>query len=122
MGNSRLTCRRGLPIRVLKDVFSINRPKLKALLEDSFGRKLNGTPPIRVLSNIWTSSSLRAIMSAAIVTNEAHGRNISYLDKFAVLPDHQGDSTVDFLWVALHDESFGLGRPSSVNPHGGKED
>ena len=45
-----------------------------------------------------------------------------YLDKFAVLPSHQGDGTVDFLWVALHDESYGLGLPYSVNPNeGGKQ-
>ncbi|KAI6162074.1 hypothetical protein EDD17DRAFT_1776905 [Pisolithus thermaeus] len=34
---------------------------------------------------------------------------ISYLDKFAVLPSHQGDGTVDFLWVALHDETYWSG-------------
>jgi len=38
-----------------------------------------------------------------------------------VLPSHQGDGTVDFLWVALHDESYGLGLPFSANPNGGKE-
>jgi amino-acid N-acetyltransferase len=48
------------------------------------------------------------------------GGPITYLDKFAVLPSHQGDGTVDFLWVALHDESYGLGHPFSANPNGGK--
>ncbi|KAJ7932555.1 mitochondrial amino-acid acetyltransferase [Mycena leptocephala] len=62
-------------------------------------------------------------VGAAIVTNEPSSGStapISYLDKFAVLPSHQGDGTVDFLWVALHDESYGLGHPFSANPNGGK--
>ncbi|KAL7413177.1 hypothetical protein BDY24DRAFT_390784 [Mrakia frigida] len=40
---------------------------------------------------------------------------VCYLDKFAVLPSHQGDGTVDFLWSALRDESFGSALPSALN-------
>jgi len=61
---------------------------------------------------------------AVIVTKEycpGSATPITYLDKFSVLPRHQGDGTVDFLWVALHDETYGLGHPFSANPNGGKE-
>jgi amino-acid N-acetyltransferase len=55
---------------------------------------------------------------AAVVTREDDGteEGICYLDKFAVLPSHQGDGTVDFLWVALRDETYGLGLADASNP------
>ncbi|KAJ7076556.1 mitochondrial amino-acid acetyltransferase [Mycena belliarum] len=129
-GNRRLTAhtptllRRGLPIRVLRTVDDIDRPKLNALLQDSFGRTLNETAFYRRLEQTLDFVVIAGdYVGAAIVTNEpCEGSDvpISYLDKFAVLPSHQGDGTVDFLWVALHDESYGLGHPFSANPNGGK--
>ena len=65
--------------------------------------------------------SSRANHTAAPAATPAAVAPITYLDKFAVLPEHQGDGTVDFLWVALHDETYGLGLPFSANPNGGKE-
>lgn len=130
-GNRKLTphtptlLRRGLPIQVLRSVTEIDRGKLNALLEQSFNRTLDEVSFYKRLS-----TSLDYIIvagdyaGAAIVTNELSSKistPISYLDKFAVLPSHQGDGTVDFLWVALHDESYGLGLPFSANPNGGKE-
>ena len=131
-GNRKLTphtptlLRLGLPINVVKNVSDIDRPKLKVLLEQSFGRALNEAAFYKRLERHLDYVIIAGdYVGAAIVTNEylegSPDRCISYLDKFAVLPDHQGDGTVDFLWVALHDESYGLGLPSSVNPHGGKE-
>lgn len=101
---------------------------MKALLEQSFGRTLDEGP-------FWErlEKSLDFVIvagdyaGAAIVTREDYPTGssnfspIQYLDKFAVLPSHQGDGTVDFLWVALHDESYGLGLSFSANPNGGKE-
>lgn len=133
-GNRKLTphtptlLRRGLPIRVLRTLQEIDRPKMKALLEQSFGRTLDEGP-------FWErlEKSLDFVIvagdyaGAAIVTREDYPTGssnfspIQYLDKFAVLPSHQGDGTVDFLWVALHDESYGLGLSFSANPNGGKE-
>ncbi|GAA5922808.1 hypothetical protein JCM6882_005485, partial [Rhodosporidiobolus microsporus] len=67
----------------------------------------------------------------AIVTNEIarspsppfepipDAKPIAYLDKFAVLPSLQGDGTVDFLWGALRDESWGLGLLDALNPNPG---
>ncbi|RXK42068.1 amino-acid acetyltransferase, mitochondrial [Tremella mesenterica] len=48
--------------------------------------------------------------------NRQNPQGICYLDKFAVHPEHQGDGTVDFLWVSLRDETYGLGVPDSANP------
>jgi len=128
-GNRKLTphtptlLRRGLPIQVIKTMSGLDRPKLNALLEQSFGRTLNEDAFYRRLENHLDFIIIAGdYAGAAVVTREYVGDTpISYLDKFAVLPSHQGDGTVDFLWVALHDESYGLGLPSSVNAHGGKE-
>ncbi|KAJ3550288.1 hypothetical protein NMY22_g565 [Coprinellus aureogranulatus] len=130
-GNSRLTphtptlLRRGLPIQVVRSVADLDKTKMTALLEQSFGRTLNQEAFYKRLDSVLDFVIIVGdYAGTAIVTNEgADGPTqapISYLDKFAVLPSHQGDGTVDFLWVALHDESYGLGHPFSANPNGGK--
>ncbi|KAJ3967622.1 mitochondrial amino-acid acetyltransferase [Lentinula raphanica] len=130
-GNRKLTphtptlIRRGLPIRVVRSVEDIDRNKMNALLEQSFQRTLEETDFYDRLNHTLDFVIIAGdYAGAAIVTNEPSSdlsQPISYLDKFAVLPSHQGDGTVDFLWVALHDESYGLGHPFSANPNGGKE-
>ncbi|KAL0951411.1 hypothetical protein HGRIS_008103 [Hohenbuehelia grisea] len=130
-GNRKLTphtptlLRLGLPIRVARTLDQVDRTKLNALLEQSFGRTLNEDAFYKRLETALDFVIIAGdYAGAAVVTNEPSsdgGEPISYLDKFAVLPSHQGDGTVDFLWVALHDESYGLGHPSSANPNGGKE-
>jgi amino-acid N-acetyltransferase len=130
-GNRKLTphtptlLRKGLPIQVLRSTAEIDKVKLNDLLEQSFKRKLDENAFYKRLDK-----SLDCVIvagdyaGAAIVTNERDSTSsdvlISYLDKFAVLPSHQGDGTVDFLWVALHDETYGLGHPFSANPNGGR--
>ncbi|KAF9270046.1 mitochondrial amino-acid acetyltransferase [Marasmius fiardii PR-910] len=130
-GNRKLTphtptlLRRGLPIHVVQRTSQIDKTKMTALLEQSFGRTLNEEAFYgRLDKTLDFAIIVGDYVGAAIVTNEpdpTSSNPISYLDKFAVLPSHQGDGTVDFLWVALHDESYGLGHPSSANPNGGKE-
>jgi amino-acid N-acetyltransferase len=109
---------------VLRNVDDIDRDKMKALLEQSFGRELNVKSFYERLAHRLDFAIIAGdYAGAAIVTNEPDPTSmipISYLDKFAVLPSHQGDGTVDFLWVALHDESYGLGHPFSANPNGGR--
>ncbi|RPD64993.1 mitochondrial amino-acid acetyltransferase [Lentinus tigrinus ALCF2SS1-6] len=134
-GNRKLTphtptlLRRGLPIRVVRTVEELDKAKLKTLLEQSFRRELEEDAfwkrMERDLDFVIVAGDYAG---AAIVTREPCPPNtpsaigpITYLDKFAVLPKHQGDGTVDFLWVALHDETYGLGLPFSANPNGGKE-
>jgi amino-acid N-acetyltransferase len=115
--------RRGMPITVLKSVDEIDRTKLKKLLQQSFRRELDETAFYARLEQCLDFVIIAGdYVGATIVTNEPSAAGpISYLDKFAVLPENQGDGTVDFLWVALHDESYGLGHPFSANPNGGKE-
>jgi amino-acid N-acetyltransferase len=130
-GNRKLTqhtptlLRRGLPIQVLRTFDQVDRAKMKTLLEQAFGKKMNEEPFYRRLERHLDFVIVAGdYVGAAIVTNEPCSESsscISYLDKFAVLPSHQGDGTVDFLWVALHDESYGLGLPFSVNPNGGRQ-
>lgn len=116
--------RRGLPVRVLRTCAEMDRAKMKNLLEQSFKRTLDEGPFWgRLEKHLDYAIVAGDYAGAAIVTREgtSSGTNITYLDKFAVLPRNQGDGTVDFLWVALHDESYGLGLPFSANPNGGKE-
>jgi amino-acid N-acetyltransferase len=132
LGNRKLTqhtptlLRRGLPIRVVRNASEIDKAKMKDLLEQSFMRTLNEESFWQRLERDMDFTIIAGdYVGAAVVTNEPVNSSsafspISYLDKFAVLPSHQGDGTVDFLWVALHDESYGLGLPFSANPNGGK--
>ncbi|TDL28117.1 mitochondrial amino-acid acetyltransferase [Rickenella mellea] len=117
--------RRGSPVRVVRTLADLNKTKMKALLEQSFRRTLDEEAFYARLEKCMDFAIIAGdYAGAAIVTNESapgHAQPIAYLDKFAVLPKHQGDGTVDFLWVALHDESYGLGLSFSVNPNGGKQ-
>lgn len=120
--------RRGLPVRVINRACDLDRAKLTALLQDSFRRTLDQDAFYRRLDNTLDFAIVAGDYSgAAIVTREmpipssGSKEPIAYLDKFAVRPEHQGDGTVDFLWVALHDESYGLGLSYAANPNGGME-
>lgn len=117
--------RRGLPIQVFRSTSEIDKAKLNHLLENSFTRKLDEEAFYKRLDQALDFVIVAGdYAGAAIVTKEpdpkSPGTPVSYLDKFAVLPSHQGDGTVDFLWVALHDETYGLGHPFSANPNGGR--
>ena len=131
--------RPGLPIRVFRSMADVDKDKLTALLEASFGKTLDAAPFYarmdRDLDFCIVAGDYKGV---AMVTNElpadwdpppprttepgaAEPMPIAYLDKFAVLPSLQGDGTVDFLWGALRDESFGLGLQDALNPNvGGK--
>lgn len=135
-GNRKLTphiptlLRRGLPMQVYRSTEHLDKAKMTHLLEQSFGRTLDQSSYFdrltRTLDYVIVAGDYAG---AAIVTRETaspestnttEAEPVQYLDKFAVLPNHQGDGTVDFLWVALHDESYGLGHPFSANPNGGR--
>jgi len=125
--NTPTLLRYGLSIEVVRDCGNINKVKMTRLLEQSFGRVLDTDAFYTRLEKTLDFAIIAGdYAGAAIVTRETSSTNpsappIVYLDKFAVLPSHQGDGTVDFLWVALHDETYGLGLPFSVNVNGGKE-
>lgn len=125
--NTPTLLRRGLSVEVIRDCANIDKAKMTRLLEQSFGRVLDSDAFYARLDKHLDFVIITGdYAGAAIVTKESSSTDSSappivYLDKFAVLPSHQGDGTVDFLWVALHDETYGLGLPFSVNPNGGKE-
>ncbi|BGP49290.1 Amino-acid acetyltransferase, mitochondrial [Rhodotorula kratochvilovae] len=124
--------RRGLPIRVFRSMADVDEDKLTRMLEASFGKELDRGPYYarleRDLDFCIVAGDYQAV---AIVTNERardartgapldeRAPPIAYLDKFAVLPSLQGDGTVDFLWGALRDESWGLGLLDALNPNVG---
>ncbi|KAG8955498.1 Amino-acid acetyltransferase, mitochondrial [Tulasnella sp. 419] len=121
--------RKGLPIRIIQrsKMDEMDKDKMTHLLEKSFKRKLQADEFYsRLERDLGYIIVAGDYAGAAIVTNEpipnpSHPSRTSlcYLDKFAVHPDHQGDGTVDFLWVALHDESYGLGLTHALNPNEG---
>ncbi|KAI9635082.1 mitochondrial putative amino-acid acetyltransferase [Dioszegia hungarica] len=114
--------RKGLPVRVLRSLDEVDRPALNRLLEKSFRRTLDQDA---FYTRLETDMDFLIVIGdyagAAIVTTEPDStpEGICYLDKFAVLPSHQGDGTVDFLWVALRDETYGLGLLDAANPSEG---
>jgi amino-acid N-acetyltransferase len=113
--------RQGLPVRILRNVAEIDKAKLTHLLETSFGRKLSPAYWSRLERDLDFVIVVGDYAGAAITTTEGRGvgEAICYLDKFAVLPSHQGDGTVDFLWVGLRDETYGLGLLDAANPSEG---
>ncbi|KAL7421367.1 Amino-acid acetyltransferase, mitochondrial [Cryptotrichosporon argae] len=114
--------RRGLPVRVLRNLADVDAPALTRLLEHSFGRTLDANAfYARLARDLDFVIVIGDYAGAAIVTTEGvtAGQAICYLDKFAVRPAHQGDGTVDFLWVALRDETYGLGLLDAANPSEG---
>jgi len=114
--------RHGLPIRVHQDLKDVDLTALTRLLEASFGKTLNQDAYYSRLNHCLDFIIIAGDCAAvAIVTKEGSQGEVSYLDKFAVLPSLQGDGTVDFMWGALRDESFGLGLLDALNNNGGLE-
>lgn len=114
--------RLGLPIKVHRSLDDINLPALTRLLESSFGKTLNQEAYYdRLRKHLDFLIVAGDCAAVAIVTKEGRHGEVSYLDKFAVLPSLQGDGTVDFMWGALRDESFGLGLLDALNNNGGLE-
>ena len=132
--------RRGLPVRVLRSLDEVDEEQLTNLLEGSFRRTLNRAAFYeRLKRDLDFVIVIGDYAGAAVCTREGRHSQyivshetqrssqtsytslkpsdpICYLDKFAVLPSHQGDGTVDFLWVALRDETYGLGLLDAANP------
>lgn len=117
--------RKGLEIRVVRGFESLDLHKMTKLLEQSFGKRLDENGFYSRLQRTMDFAIIAGdYQGAAIVTLEADpadptGPKTAYLDKFAVLPSLQGEGTVDFLWGALRDESFGLGSQDALNNNGG---
>jgi acetylglutamate kinase len=92
--------RMGERIRCHTDLSSIDVPRLRGLLEDSFGRKLHHDYfEKKPFYRIYLADSYRAV---AILTLED---GLPYLDKFAVTTDAQGDGVGGSLWQRLAREN-----------------
>ncbi len=81
----------------------LDLPRLRALIESSFGRKLVDDYFVRTrLYRAYVSENYRA---AIILTEEAEG---IYLDKFAVLDDAQGEGLGRAVWLEMREENPAL--------------
>jgi len=119
--------RRGRVVRVVRAFDQLDLDALTTLLEQSFGHRLDRDAYFERLRGCLDYVIIAGDYDAAAIVTAERGpadgpavAPVSYLDKFAVLPSLQGDGTVDFLWGALRDESFGLGLLDALNPNGGK--
>jgi acetylglutamate kinase len=107
--------RMGERVRCHTDFNDIDVPRLRGLLEDSFGRKLHiDYFDKKPFYRIYLADSYRA---TAILTLES---GIPYLDKFAVTTEAQGDGVGGSLWKLLakeNDKLFWRSRiDNEVNP------
>ncbi len=92
--------RRGEKVLRFTSWDGIDRPRLRALIESSFGRTLvddyfERTTPFRV----YVSENYRT----AVILTEAEG--LTYLDKFAVLDEAQGEGLGRAVWQIMREEN-----------------
>lgn len=96
--------RLGERVRRFDSLEGIDVPRLRSLLEDSFGRKLHlDYFDKKKFFRIYLADSYRA---TAILTMDEGG--IPYLDKFAVTTEAQGDGVGGSLWQRIADENHQL--------------
>ncbi|KAJ1816866.1 Amino-acid acetyltransferase, mitochondrial [Coemansia sp. RSA 2599] len=104
--------RHGFRIERHRSLDTCDLPRLRALLESSFKRSLDGGryfDRLRQLSQGGGGGGIEIIVAgdyqgAVIVTHEpipSLGGHLPYLDKFAVLPSVQGTGMADILWAQL---------------------
>ncbi|MDP2341730.1 MAG: acetylglutamate kinase [Deltaproteobacteria bacterium] len=92
--------RMGEHVRCHEDFKKIDLPRLRSLLENSFGRKLHEDYfEKKAFFRIYLAESYRA---TAILTLE---NGIPYLDKFAVTTEAQGDGVGGSLWQRMTKEN-----------------
>ena len=90
----------GERVRCHADFSKIDLPRLRKLLEDSFGRRLHDDYFVKKpFFRIYLADSYRA---TAILTLEG---GIPYLDKFAVTTEAQGDGVGGSLWQRITKEN-----------------
>ncbi|KAJ3104435.1 hypothetical protein HK100_004053 [Physocladia obscura] len=85
---------------------NIDLSRLEALLNSSFGKKLNGLPYFNRLKKCVSTVILAGDYDGAVIVtsefaNDASGSVVHYLDKLAVRPESQGLGVADILWKRL---------------------
>ncbi len=97
--------RRGEKVLTYTSWDGIDRERMRALIESSFGRALvpdyfERTTPQRV----YVSENYRAAMILTEERFDGH-RTLAYLDKFAVLDDAQGEGLGRAVWQVMREEN-----------------
>lgn len=91
--------RRGERVRVHESFEGVDEDRLRALLEECFGRRLRaGYFAEKVPLRVYLAESYRA---TAILTLEG---GVPYLDKFAVTPEAQGEGIGGSIWQRMRRE------------------
>lgn len=92
--------KRGEKVQTFTAWNAIDLPRLRSLIESSFGRKLVDDYFARTeLYRAYVSENYRA---AIILTQESEG---IYLDKFAVLDDAQGEGLGRAVWLEMREQN-----------------
>ena len=102
--------RKGSRIETHRQLATLDQPKLEALIESAFGRKLRATGLAQPWERIYVEENYRG---AAMLVNSPVG---VYLSKFAVERQAQGEGIGGDIWnVMLRDYSrfFWRGRPDN---------
>lgn len=107
--------RRGERVLVFDSWDGVDQPRMRGLIESSFGRRVVDdyfarTTPFR----IYVSENYRA----AMILTEEHG--LPYLDKFAVLDDAQGEGLGRAVWQVMreaHPQLFWRSRHGNAVNH-----
>ncbi|HEU4813423.1 MAG TPA: acetylglutamate kinase [Xanthomonadaceae bacterium] len=107
--------RRGERVLVADDWSALDLPRLRALIESAFGRPLAADYFERTkLHRAYVSEHYRA---AVVLTREDAG---TYLDKFAVLDEAQGEGLGRAVWQAMREQNPAVfwrsRRGNPVNP------
>ncbi|RYZ60517.1 MAG: hypothetical protein EOP08_14685 [Proteobacteria bacterium] len=118
-GGSGTLVRRGERVQVHESFDGIDTERLRALLEECFGRKLHpdyfaAKKPYR----IYLAESYRA--TAILTLEQVGGSAVPYLDKFAVTPEAQGEGVGGSIWQRMRREVPKVfWRARGVNPING---
>lgn len=99
-GGAGTLVRRGERVQLHESFEDIDTPRLRALLEECFGRKLHpdyfaSKKPYR----IYLAESYRA--TAILTLEQVGGNTVPYLDKFAVTPEAQGEGIGGSIWQRM---------------------
>lgn len=102
-GGAGTLVRRGERVQVHDSFADVDTARLRALLEECFGRKLHpdyfaNKKPYR----IYLAESYRA--TAILTLEQVGGSSVPYLDKFAVTPEAQGEGVGGSIWQRMRRE------------------
>ncbi|HEX6833017.1 MAG TPA: acetylglutamate kinase [Rudaea sp.] len=92
--------RRGEKVNTYTSWDAIDRERLRTLIESSFGRAL--APDYFDTTKLYRAYVSENYRAAILLTDEAEG---TYLDKFAVLEDAQGEGLGRAVWQVMREEN-----------------